>query len=244
MARRVPGGENHGHLPLDLGGERHGNRPVLSPGVEPPGLVKEVRRVPGPLGTGAEHGRTLLVPEIPLGKALAGEGGLQLSQLRLGGLPPLAQGGGVDAGDHSHVLRALHPALNLQAGHSHLLQLTQGPGQGEVLQGQRVGGGFLPRPPEGQAAGLGAQAPVAAASPQHGGEKALAAVTHAQRPMAENLQLHGGAGAQVRDGIGGQLPGQHHPGHAQVGAGPDPVQAVDGHLGGGVEGQVWTGPPE
>ena len=218
--------------------------PRSSARVDPPGLVKEVRRVPGPLGTGAEHGRTLLVPEIPLGKALAGEGGLQLSQLRLGGLPPLAQGGGVDAGDHSHVLRALHPALNLQAGHSHLLQLTQGPGQGEVLQGQRVGGGFLPRPPEGQAAGLGAGAPVAAASPQHGGEKALAAVTHAQRSVDEGLNLNGRVETNVLNGVPAELPGEDYPGHAQLRAAADAVQAVDGHLGGGVEGQVWTGPPE
>ena len=49
-----------------------------------------------------------------------------------------------------------------------------------------------PRGGKGQAAGLGAHAPVAAASPQHGAEVALPGHTHAQRPVDKGLQLDGG----------------------------------------------------
>ena len=83
----------------------------------------------------------------------------------------LLQQGGVlrpAAGDHRHVLRPLHPPLDLQAGHPHLLQLAQVAGQGEVFQGEGVGGLPVPRPAVGQAAGLGAQAPVARAAPDGG----------------------------------------------------------------------------
>ena len=56
--------------------------------------------------------------------------------------------------------------------------------------------------------------------------------------MAEYLDLDGGALADEFDLIPGQLPGQHHPAGPQVGAPLYPVQRVDGHLGGGVDGQV------
>ena len=56
--------------------------------------------------------------------------------------------------------------------------------------------------------------------------------------MDKALDLHRGVGAEKSDLIPGQLPADHHPGHAQVGGGLSAVQAVDGHLGAGVEGQV------
>ena len=56
--------------------------------------------------------------------------------------------------------------------------------------------------------------------------------------MAEDLNLNGGVLADVGDLVPGQLTGEHHTGHAQVGAQLDAVQVVDGHLGGGVDGQV------
>ena len=56
--------------------------------------------------------------------------------------------------------------------------------------------------------------------------------------MAEDLDLNGGMLADVGDLVPAQLPAQHHPGHPQVGAQLHPVQGVDGHLGGAVDGQV------
>ena len=44
--------------------------------------------------------------------------------------------------------------------------------------------------------------------------------------------------ADIFDLTGRQLPGQHGPAQAQIGAGLDAVQIVDGHLGGGVEGEI------
>ena len=117
------------------------------------------------------------------------------------------------------------------------------PGHGQVLQRQGVAVGPA-APAVLEAAGLGAQAPVAAASPDDRGEKALARPAHAQGPVAEHLDLHRGVLADVGDLVPAQLPAQHHPGEAQVGAGLHPVQGVDGHLGGGVEGQVGGDLPE
>ena len=62
--------------------------------------------------------------------------------------------------------------------------------------------------------------------------------------MAENFDLNGGVLTDVGDLVPAQLPGQHHPGHPQVGALLDPVQGVDGHLGGAVDGQVGRRLPQ
>ena len=61
--------------------------------------------------------------------------------------------------------------------------------------------------------------------------------------MAEDLDLDGRAVTDVFDLTGGQFPGEDGPFEAQVGAGFYPVERVDGHLGGGVEGQVGGGLP-
>ena len=61
--------------------------------------------------------------------------------------------------------------------------------------------------------------------------------------MAEYLDLDGGVLADIGDLVPVQLPGQHHPADAQVSALLYPVQRVDGHLGGAMEGQVRDGLP-
>ena len=109
--------------------------------------------------------------------------------------------------------------------------------QGQILQGQGVGIRLIP-PAVFQPAGLGAQAPVAGAAADDRGEEALAGVAHAQGPVGEHLDLDGGVLADVFDLIPAQLPGEDRPGHAQVGHHLHTVQIVDGHLGGGVDGQV------
>ena len=110
-------------------------------------------------------------------------------------------------------------------------------GQGHVLQGEGIAvGPALPAVLE--AAGLGAQAPVARPAPDDRGQEALAGVAHAQRPVDKGLDLNGGVGADVLDGVPAQLPGEHHPLHAQIGAAQHPVQGVDGELGGAVDRQV------
>ena len=48
----------------------------------------------------------------------------------------------------------------------------------------------------------------------------------------------------MADGLPGELPGEDHPGHAQLGAAAHPVQGVDGELGGAVDGQTGSGLPE
>ena len=42
----------------------------------------------------------------------------------------------------------------------------------------------------------------------------------------------------------GQLSGEHHPGKAQVGRLFDPLQVMDGHLGGGVDGEIGGRGPD
>ena len=109
--------------------------------------------------------------------------------------------------------------------------------QGHVLEGQGVA--VRPIPPAiGESAGLGAQAPVAAAPADDGGQEALSGIAHAQRTVDKHLDFNGGVSADIGDVLPGQLPAEHHTAHAQVGGGLHAVQAVNGHLGGGVDRQV------
>ena len=209
MAVPVGEGEGGGGVRLDRGGQGHGNQ--LGGLVIPrPGGGKQF------LGfrlllSHAEHVGALVPHKVPVGEALAGEGGGELGHLFRSGLPALPQGVGVHLGDHPHILRPLHPALDLGAGHPHVLELFQVPGQGHVLEGQGVAV-CLALPAVAQAAGLGAQATVAAAATQHRGEEALARVAHAQGPVDKGLDLNGGVGTDVGNFLAGQLPGQHRPG--------------------------------
>ena len=56
--------------------------------------------------------------------------------------------------------------------------------------------------------------------------------------MGEDLDFDGGALADGFNLIPAQLPGEHRPGEAQIGGHLHPVQVVEGHLGGGVDGQI------
>ena len=224
--------EGGGGVRLNGGGQGHGN--------ELGGLI-----IPRPGGgkqflgfrlllPHAEHVGTLVPHKVPVGEALAGEGGGELGHLFRGGLPALPQGVGIHLGDHPYIFWPLHPALDFGAGHPHVLELVQVSGQGHVLEGQGVAV-CLALPAVAQAAGLGAQTTVAAAATQHRGEETLSRVAHAQRSVDKGLNLNGGVGADVGDLLGGQLPGQHRPGEAQIRTAFHAIQVVNGHLGGGVE---------
>lgn len=220
---------------LHLQGEADGHLRML-PAILLPGLGKE------PLGDlllfpDAEHLRAGFSHVIAVGKALTVEGGGQFVELLLGGLTALPESVGIDPGDNGHILRTLHPALDLGAGHPHLLQLPEVMDQGHILQAQGIAVG-VSSPAVHHPAGLGAHSPVAAPATDDGGEKALTGVAHTQGPVDEYLDLNGGAAADIGDLLPGQLPGQHHPLHSQGGAGQHPVQAVNGHLGGAVNGEV------
>ena len=249
----LSGGGGHPALPVlhshldgfprpDHGVELHRNAgafPLLIGGL---GLREQL---PGGLGLlpHAKHIRPGPAQVVAVGEALPGKGLLQLAQLLRGGLPALPEGIGVHLGDDIDVLRPLHAALDLRAGHPHLLKLPQMPRQGHILEGQGVAVGQIPEA-VGQAAGLGAHTPVAAAPADDGGQEALPGVAHTQRPVDEHLDLDGGVLADVGDVRPGQLPGQHRPGDAQIRGLLHPVQTVEGHLGGGVEGQVGGGLPQ
>ena len=185
----------------------------------------------------AEHIGALLVQIVPLGKALAGEGGLQLLQLLGSGRAALPDGPGIDAGDDGHVLRTLHAPLDFQAAYPHLLQLLEIVGQRHVLEGQGILVGPV-APAVFEAAGLGAQTAVAAAAADDGGQVALSRIAHAQGAVGKGLDLNGRVLADVADLIPAQFPGEDRPGKAQFGALLHAVQAVHGHLSGGVQGEL------
>ena len=92
--------------------------------------------------------------------------------------------------------------------------------------------------PVGQAAGLGAGAPVAAALTHHGAHLALSGVAHTKRAVDKDLDLGGTAGADLPHLVPVQLPGQHHPFHAQGGGLVGAAQGEQAHLGAGVERHV------
>ena len=239
MALLIPGGHLNGLAPADHCVEGHRNPLGLPVLIGLAGLGEEVPGI-GLLLPDAEHLRPGVPGIVPVGEALPGESPPQGLHLFRGGLPVLPQGGGVHPGDHGHILGPLHPALQLQAGHPHLAQLPQVSGQRHVLQREGIAVGPSV-PAVAQAAGLGTQAPVAAASAQNRGEKALSRVTHAQGAVAKNFDFNGGALADEFNGVPGELPGEDHTGHAQVGHLLHSVQVVNRHLGGGVDGQVGGG---
>ena len=116
------------------------------------------------------------------------------------------KGAAVDARYYGHVFRPFQPPLDFEgndAGPLHGLQAVQ---QHQIARGKQIAA-RLPEP-VGQAAGLGAHAPVAAAAAHQAGKQALAGAGNAQRSMAEGLQFH----AQTRalfDFRKGHFPRQH-----------------------------------
>ena len=224
----------------DAGVHFHRRFPVLPlPLVGGPGQGKEVLRLLR-FPPHAEHLPAGLLDKIAVGKPVPRKRQPKLLQLLRGRLPVFPDGSGIDPRDHRHILRAFHAALQLHAGHPQLLQLPQVPRQGHVLEGEWVFVG-LAAPAVGQAAGLGAHAPVPAPPPDDGGEKALAGVAHTQGPVYEHFNFNGGVGADIGDLGPVQLSGEDHTLHAQVGAPQYAVQGMDGHLGGGVDLQVRGG---
>ena len=226
-------------------GEVHGHRPRLALLVYRPGLLKQLLRVRRAGGTDPIHIRSDAAPPVTVGKAGAGKGRLQLRRLGGGGRPAFPKQPVVDPGDHGHILRPLHAALQLQAGHAQVCGLLQRGGHAVVLEAQGIG---VPRFPAhrriGQTAGLGTAAPVPRAAADQSAHGALAGVAHAKSPVGEDLHLGGTVLADGGGVGGGALPGQHHPLAAvlrQQAAGPGGKGA---HLGAGMDRQLRQHPPQ
>ena len=225
-------------------GEMDGHRPGIVLFVPGPGGGEQLLRLRRIFRPGAEHGGAMAALPVVLGKAGAGKGQFQVLFLGMGGLAALPDQPGVDVRDDRHVFRSLHAALQLETTDTHPLHLRQTASQAAVLQTEGIGvsGGAVE--PVGQAAGLGAGAPVAAAAPDEGAEFALAGVAHAKGPVAEDLHL-GGAGLAGRGGVLlGALPGDDHPLTAVLIQFPDAAASEHAHLGAGMEGQVRQGLPQ
>ena len=92
--------------------------------------------------------------------------------------------------------------------------------------------------PIGQAAGLSAGTPVAAASADNGAEGALTGVAHTKSAVGKDLHLRRTVPADGGNVPAGQLTGQHHTGKAQLCRPACAPQRVQAHLGAGVEGQL------
>ena len=97
---------------------------------------------------------------------------------------------------------------------------------------------------KGQPAGLGTQAPVAAAASQHGTELALPRHGHTQRPVDKAFQLHRAGLPHFPDLPKAHLPGEHHALGAQLPQQLGPRRGVEAHLGGGVKGQLGRPLPQ
>ena len=108
--------------------------------------------------------------------------------------------------------------------------------EGHVLQAQRIAVGRA-APAVLHPAGLGAQAAVAAARADQGGEKALPGIAHAQRPVDKHLHLDGRVAADMGDLLARELAREDDALHPQRRAGEHPVQAVHRHLRGRVQRQ-------
>lgn len=117
--------------------------------------------------------------------------------------------------------------------------------KGQIAQAQ--GGGILRRGPplgpggrEGQAAGLGAEAAVAAAGAKHRGQVTLSGYAHAQRAVDKHLDFTAQPDAGG-DFLPRHLPREHHAGKARVPQKTDARRGVAGELGGGVKNQTGRG---
>jgi len=158
-----------------------------------------------------------------------------LALLLVGGGAVLADEAGVDARHGGDVLRALHAALELEAAHAHVDQLGHVGREVVVAQAERVSAVV------GQAAGLGAQAAVAAALADDRAHRALARVAHTQRPVGEDLDLDGAARADLADLAAAELAGKHGARDAEPRRLDHAGERVYGHLRAGVERHVRHG---
>ena len=243
VAVAVLGREGTGLPGGDAAGEGHRERPGAVFLVDRPGLGEELLGLRGVLRPGAEHFGAPAALPVGVREALAGEGGLEGLFLLRRGAAIFPQKPGVDARHHGHVLRPLHPALQLQTGDAHVLGAAQFPCEAAVLQRERtapLGGGVQA---VGQAAGLGAGPPAATAAADEGAEVALAGVAHAVGPVGEDLDLGGAVPADGLGVPGGALPGDDHPLAAETGGLLGAAGGEEAHLGAGVEGEVRQGLP-
>ena len=120
-----PAGKIHGHGAVfcaALIGFTYLGKPILGP--------------PGALRPHAEHLRAPPTRPVPVRKAAAGKGPLQLGLLSGGGGALLIQQPPIDARHRRHILWPLHAALQLHAGNTHLLHLSEIGRKVVVLQTQ------------------------------------------------------------------------------------------------------------
>ena len=238
VAVRVGGGEGAGGSRGTGDGKMHVHRPGSVLFIEGTGLGKELLGLRGVFRPGAEHARPVAALPVPVRKAGAGERLLQAGKLFLGGAPVFLQQPGVHVRHHGHILRPLHAALQLQAVHAHGGHVRDLGGKAAVFETQGIALARRLVDAVGQAAGLGAAAPVAGAAAQHGAHGALAGIAHAKGAVGEDLHLRRAGAYDGLRVLPGALPGQHHPlaavgGHLAAAAG-----GKEAHLGAGVEGQV------
>ena len=229
------GDRQTGALGTYQGGESHRNQRRFA------GLIS-LAHLPQPCAVflfllpDAKHLGAGIGGEVTVGKALAVKGGVQLLLHMLGNVAAI-QRLAVDLGYSGHILRPLHPALQLQRGNTHILNILQVMHQTVVLQAQRIL--ILPAAVAiTLAAGLSAATPVAGAAADGSGQIALTAVAHAQSAMAENFNLNGRILANVADLFPVQFPTEHHPAQTPGSAQQHAGQRVDAHLGGAVDGHI------
>ena len=147
-----------------------------------------------------------------------------------------------------HVLRRAQTALDFCRCHAKCLQLIQLIDDRVVLQGQVVQTARLTLRQsvclKGQSAGTCTGAAVAAAPAQKSRHIALTADAHAQCTMHKALGLDAAVLRDVLHLRQAQLPGQHHPGEAQLFELQCALQAVHAHLCGAVAGQLRRDPAD
>ena len=187
----------------------------------------------------AEH-VLLLAGEVAVGEALAREALLQALHLLPARQAALPEGLGVDLRDDGSIFGALHAPFDLEAGDARLLQLLQVLDEAVVLEGERI---VVHAPAERvlQAAGLRAHAAVAAAAADEAGHVALAGVAEAERPVHEDLRLHGAVLRDEADLLEAQLARQYDALHAELGRGLHAREVVDAHLRARVQRDVRQG---
>ena len=142
----------------------------------------------------------------------------------------VVDGMAVSPGDDGGIIGGFGPALDLQAVHSGVHEVVQMVDHAHITGVHDVGtlfvlehrevfaGALLLHQGVLVAAGLGAGAPVGVPAGHVIGEQTAAGVGHAHGPVAEGLQLQlrGGAAADLTDLVHAQLTGQHHSLGAQI----------------------------
>ena len=184
------------------------------------------------VGLGAEHAVALFPGVVAVGEAVARKHAAQDVALPGGRLSVLAQQVGIDLRDDRGVLRALHASLDLERGYAPVRQLRNVTGEHQILERERVAAVVR------QAARLRAQAAVARALSDDGGQVALTRIAHAQCAVDEHLGLDACLARDLLDLLARAFAAEHDAGKADVARLSCPVERVDGHLRGGVQGEI------